>query len=151
MMWLGAWSINFVWVLYVLALTHAAPIALIWGFYLFGDLHPADARLLTGAVVRVVNWIGSAFLVAGLLWMAYQSNRKRLIHPAYTWIAAVLWLAYSAAFILYAVEWEVIPTAKDWVIRFPHPVQWSIWLGISALPITPLFLQPLLLDRVRHQ
>ena len=110
-----------------------------------------DAQTITTAAIYVCNWIASAILVLGFLWMAYQSEKRRLVHPSYTWIAAALWITYASVFYYFVNEWDVSPESQDWAVRFPNPVNWSIWIGISALPITPLFLQPLLLDYARHR
>lgn len=149
-MWIASWSINSVWVLSILALVHLPPLAIIWSLTLLGELPLVDARSLTYPTITICNWIASGFFVLGLLWMAYRSDKRRIVHPSLTWIAAVLWLGYSAAFYYYVTEWDIPPTAQDWAVRFPNPVNWSIWIGISALPVTPLFLQPLLVENARH-
>lgn len=149
-LWTGAWSINFVWVLCVAAVIHLPPITAIWLLALFADLSIADAQTMTYTSVYICNWIASTILLAGLLWMAYRSNRKRIVPASYTWIAAALWIIYFGAFYYFADQWDIPPSAKEWAVRFPNPVNWSIWIGMSALPVTPLFLQPLLLDHARH-
>ena len=150
-LWMASWSINSVWVLCILALVHAPPIAAIWSLALLGTLSITDAQTISYAAVYICNWIASAILLAGLLWMAYQSEKKRIIPAHYTWIAALLWITYSGAFYYFVGEWDIPPSAKEWAIRFPNPVNWSIWIGVSALPLTPLFLQPLLLEHARHR
>jgi len=149
-LWTGTWSINFVWVLCVAAVIHLPPITVIWLLALLGRLSISDAQTTTHATVYICNWIASTILVAGLLWMVYQSYKKRIVPASYIWVAAVLWIIYSGVFYHFAGQWDVPAAAKEWVVRFPNPVDWSIWIGISTLPVTPLFLQPLLLDYARH-
>lgn len=151
MLWTCSWSVNSAWLLSVAAIIYAPPIAALWALALIGGISVNDAQTMTYATVYICNWIASAALVLGLLWMAYQNKKRRLVHPSYIWIAAALWIAYTSAFYLFVTQWSVPPGAHDWIVRFPNPVNWSIWIGISALPVTPLFLQPLLLENARHR
>ena len=151
LMWIASWSINSVWVLSTLALVHLPSILILSALTLSGQLPLADARSLILPIIGICNWIASGFLVVGLLWMAYRSGRRTLVHPGLTWFAAILWVVYSAVFYYYVTEWDIPPGAQDWAVRFPNPVEWSIWIGISALPIAPLFLQPLLVESARHR
>ena len=150
-MWMGAWSVNLAWVLGVAAVVYIPPLIATWAMTLFGGLTLADAHLLSLTILGVCNWILSALLILGLLYMAFKSDRLGIVHATYPWVAAALWFIYCGAFYYYIQEWDIPPNAKEWAIRFPHPVNWSIWLGVSALPITPLFLQPLLLENARYR
>ena len=150
-LWMASWSVNSVWVVCIVTLVHLPPIAAIWSLTLLGTLSVTDAQTMTYASVYICNWIASAIFLASLLWMAYQSNKKKIIPARYTWIAPVLWITYSGAFYYFVGEWDVPPESRDWAVRFPNPVNWSIWVGLSALPLAPLFLQPLLIDRARHR
>ena len=150
-LWVGSWSVNFAWVLCVAALVYLPPITAIWILALLGRLSISDAQTTTHATVYICNWIASTILVAGLLWMVYQSYKKQIVPASHIWVAALLWIIYSGVFYYFAGQWDVPAAAKEWVVRFPNPVDWSIWIGISTLPVTPLFLQPLLLDYARHR
>jgi len=151
MLWTGSWSVNSAWVLSVAAVVHVPPIAALWVLALLGGISVSDAQTMTFATLYICNWIASGVLVLGLLWMVYQTMKRRLLHPMYVGVAAVLWVAYASAFYFFVTQWGVPSAAHEWAVRFPNPVDWSIWIGISALPLTPLFLQPLLLEYSRHR
>ena len=65
--------------------------------------------------------------------------------------SAALWVAYSAAFVNYVTRFDAPINAQEWYVRFPHPVNWPLWIAASVVPLVPAVLHPLLLERVRHQ
>lgn len=151
MMWTFAWSASYVYILSIFAVLVLPPLAVVWAGALFGVTSIEAAEETTRRILPYLYWSGSVLCIVGLLVMAWHANTKRLLHWAVPTLSVALWLAYSFIFVYYVEMWEVDIEAKDWYTRFPHPVEWSIWLGVSVLPLVPLYLHPLLLERIRHQ
>lgn len=151
MMWTFAWSASYLYIMGVFAVLVLPPLAVIWGSALFGlsDVSEATAQMET--LVPYLNWTAAVLVMAGLLAMAWVADEKCRLHPAMPWAAAGVWIAYSYAFVHYTQKWDAGIQAREWAMRFPHPVNWPVWIAVSTLPLVPLFLHPLLLERIRHR
>jgi len=151
MMWTFAWSASYVYILGIFAVLVVPPMSVVWAGALFGITSIESAQGITERLLPYLYWSGSILCIAGLLGMAWRANTRNLLHPAIPTLSVLAWIAYSYVFIEYVEKWDVGIQAQDWATRFPHPVEWSVWVGASILPLVPLYLHPLLLERIRHQ
>ena len=88
-------------------------------------------------------------LLVGVVAMAYRCERRGLVPKSYKWMALGPWVIYSGLFGYFGLRFKLPDDAAAWVMDFPYPIDWGLWVGISALPIAPLFLHPLLVGRSR--
>lgn len=151
LMWACAWPAGYLFAAGIfLALLVPLRGALLGGT-LAGLVEPEQAAEYAVAWSPGVYWAAAGLVVLGLFAVAWQANRRGLLHPAVPWVCAILWLAYSWAFAHFMTQWEVPPSVQDWVQRFPHPMNWPLWVGISTVPLLPFLLHPLMLARIRHR
>jgi hypothetical protein len=150
-MWTCAWSNGYVFVLGVAVLLIVPPLAVNWGAALVGLQDIAQARSHMESLLPALQWTAAGAIVLGYLAMAWRADSRGLMHATLPWISAGLWLIYSAAFVYYVQRWDAPVQAREWYVRFPHPVIWPFWVGASVVPLLPLVLHPLLLERVRHR
>ncbi len=151
LMWACAWPISFVFALGGFALLLLPMLAIVWGGVLGGIIEPETARAKIAAWSPMLNWIAAGLVVAGLLVLAFMAQRRRYLHPIVPLLGAALWLAYSWGFVHFINRWEVPPGVKDWYVRFPHPINWPLWVAVSVVPLLPFFLHPLMMARIRHR
>jgi len=151
LMWACAWPAAYVFAAIIfLALIVPLRGALLGGA-LAGLLEPGQAAAYAAAWSPGVYWAASGLVVLGLFVLAWQANRRGLLHPAVPWVCAGLWLVYSWAFARFMTQWEVPTGMQDWATRFPHPINWPMWIGVSIVPLLPFLLHPLTLARIRHR
>ncbi len=151
LMWACAWPVSFVFALGCFAVLTLPLLGAIWGGALVGALAPDDATAKAAELGPIANWISATLAVGGLLAMAWVANRRRFLHPVLPWLCAGIWLAYSWAFAHIMTRWEIPEGVQEWYLRFPHPLNWPLWVGISIVPLIPFFLHPLMLARIRNR
>ncbi len=151
LMWACAWPASYLFAAGAFLILLVPLRGALLGGALVGLLDPAKATEYAATGSPVAYWAGAGLAVLGLFVLAWQANRRGLLHPAVPWVCAALWLAYSWAFAHSMVQWEVPPGTKDWAQRFPHPMNWPLWVGISVVPLLPFLLHPLMLARIRHR
>lgn len=158
-MWVAAWPVNAGFAM----LAYGAVFAVVFGGAYLGRYagfvewsHNAreswtQLSTLTATVLVAIAFAGVAFAAV----------RKGLVSPVAAVVAVLLWCVYSGAFLVWGLAWE--PGPKRAAISapgrlqqmegstWPHPVDWSLWIGLSLLPIAPVILHPFLLDRARHR
>lgn len=151
LMWTFSWSASYIYIMAVFGFVVFPPVAAVWGAALVGLSDAAQAQERTVAMLPYLNWLAAIVVMAGLLAMAWRADTKRLIQRTVPVVAAVAWFGYSAAFVHYAKNWDVPVGSPEWAVQFPHPINWPVWIGVSVLPLVPLFLHPLLIERTRHR
>jgi hypothetical protein len=151
LMWACAWPIGFVFAMGTFALFVLPVVGAQWAGVLFGVWEFEAAQEKARGVLPYANWAAAAVVVVGLLVFAALAGRKRLIHPLAPVICVVLWAAYSWAFSHFMTRWEVPEGVQEWYVRFPHPINWPLWVGISIIPLLPFYLHPLMMERIRHR
>ncbi len=151
LMWACAWPVSFVFAVGGFAVLTLPLLGAIWGGALLGILEPDTAKERAAELGSIGNWISAALIVFGLLAMAWVANRRGFIHPVLPWLCTGIWLVYSWAFVHFMTRWEVIAGAQEWYIRFPHPINWPLWVGVSVVPLLPFFLHPLMMARIRNR
>jgi hypothetical protein len=127
------------------------PLAVNWGAALFGLQEIDAAKAWMEKWLPVLEWTAAAAIVIGFLVMAWMADSRGLLNRALPWVSAALWVAYSYAFVYWVQHFDPPAQAREWYVRFPHPVIWPFWVGASVAPLVPLVLHPLLLERVRHR
>jgi hypothetical protein len=151
LMWACAWPVGFVFALGGFALLILPMLGIVWGSVLVGLLEPDAARAQAAEWSPLLNWIAAGLVVGGLLILAWLAERRRYVHPVLPLLGAGLWLVYSWGFVHFVNRWEVPAGVKDWYVRFPHPVNWPLWVAVSVVPLLPFFLHPLMMARIRHR
>lgn len=147
MIWMGAWSVSLVYVMSVVGLVFLPPLTVVGVLSLAGLFE--DGAAAVQGTVDVCTWVASVLLLIGVAVMAYRCERRGLVPRYYKWMALGSWVVYSGLFTFLGLRFELPFDAAAWAMDFPYPVNWGLWVGISALPITPLFLHPLLVGRSR--
>jgi hypothetical protein len=122
-----------------------------WGGALIGLLTPDAAKSHIEAWSPTLQWIAAALVMTAFLALAWSAIRRGYVHPLAPLLGTALWFAYSWGFVHFVNRWEVPPGVKDWYVRFPHPINWPMWMAVSIVPLVPFFLHPLIMARIRHR
>lgn len=149
-MWVAVWAVNVGWALlaFAIALVPAVVGAGVAGAA--GAVPMPDPAAFANTAWDICTWAAAALLIAATLW-AYRAGRTRgLLGPHVKWMIPLLWLVYSGAFTIFGRTFYFPPDARL-PNPFPHPIDWSLWLALSMLPIAPMITHPLLLHRARHR
>jgi len=151
LMWACAWPVSFVFAIGGFAVLTLPMLGGVWGAALLGGIDADRAKSILAEWGPIANWISATLVVFGLLALAWAANRRRFVHPIIPWLCAVIWFAYSWAFAHFMSQWVVPQGIQEWYVRFPHPINWPLWAGISVVPLLPFFLHPLMLARIRNR
>jgi len=151
LMWACSWPLSFVFAMGGFALLTVPLLGGVWGGALFGFLAPETAKVKAAELGAIANWISAGIVVIGFLVMAWKANRQGFVHPLLPLFCAGIWLAYSWAFVHFMTHWVVIEGAQSWYVRFPHPINWPLWVGVSVVPLVPFYLHPLMMVRIRNR
>ena len=157
-MWVAAWPVNAGFAVFA----YAAVFAVVFGAAYLGRYAgfvewSNDAR---EAWTRVGTLAASVLVAIAFATIAFAAVRRGLVSPLTALLAVILWCVYSGAFLVWGMAWEPPPKQVSALpgrfqrmegSTWPHPIDWGLWIGLSLLPITPVFLHPFLLDRARHR
>lgn len=151
-MWVAIWSVNAGGALLVYLVTIGPATAVLW------FMNNGRERAVHEAEAGIESWsdagmrVAAAILVGATLWLIYKTLRTRLAGPWALAFAVAFWAVLATAMYLFSEAYTFLDVANfPGEHRWPHPINWAMWLGISMLPIAPFFSHAYLLQRARHQ
>lgn len=151
-MWSAVWAANVGWAFFVFGVTVAVPSTIASTLRTPSDSIFVDTTETSYVIVQYCTWAGAAILAAGFLYAFYQALRQGLVSKPFLAAAAIYFVGFWIVLVAFHRAYIPDPTAN--IIgdeRFPHPIDWVLWAGLSLIPIAPVFTHPWLLERARHR
>lgn len=148
-LWVGLWMAECA----LIGVAYAAPALILYGMASVATLLFNTDPMFSFAESATV-WLGSLLCIGTTAAIALYAALNNLVSARRFLVAAAAYVVYAGAFVYYGLDFRVAKimefiVAQDWAIPFPHPINWPLWVGLSVLPILPLFSHPVQLDRWR--
>lgn len=151
LMWVALWPVNVGWAMLVLLIGHLPMLAKTGLQTLQGVEYNPLAHREADPLQQYGTWAAAAVIIAVVVWAAQRAIRMRLVTTRAVLLAIAAWCVYSIYFIVYESAFSVTERSRIPTDRFPHPIDWFLWAALSLLPIAPIFIHPLYIQRARHQ
>lgn len=151
-MWVATWSVNAGWALLVYLVTVGPSTGFQW------LMKSGEGQATQNSLERIESWsnagtnLAMVILIATLLWIVFGAIRNRLVTPGLSIFSLVFWALVIFVFYVFSksyihLEEENLPGGRRW----PHPVHWPTWFGLSMMIIAPFFSHAYLLHKARHR
>ena len=154
-LWVGIWSINLAYAMAIFGIAILPAFGIIWGLEEVGIISRSQMGTSLDMAFMIGSRVGAVVLIAGAAWAYIRAERLGVIPRYMKGVMLVFWLSYSLPFIYYGLTFNqealVGVIYNDWSVKFPHPIDWGLWTGLSVMPIAPLFTHAYFLERARRQ
>ena len=153
-MWVAVWPVN----VGLAALVYLAAFWLPLGaLYVLQTFNVIESESTLARVRNVGLWIAAGAMIGGFTALALAALQRRLASVwslaaavgALAVIGLAFWLFSQAATDIEAHNARY--TSDPLTDRWPHPINWPLWLGLWVLPAAPVFVHPYFLERARHR
>jgi hypothetical protein len=145
-MWVAVWpvTVGLAGLVYLVLL--GLPLGLIYALRMLevAETGPDEFR-------NTCYWIAAGALLCATIYVAAAAWWRGLAGPGAIAAALLCYAAYTAAFVMFVRAYNPYELANVLGDRWPHPINWPMWIGLSVLPVAPLFAHPYFLERARHR